>query len=83
MTRFLGGSATTGTMDEGQSDVEMLELAKQRLDQCTFIGIMEKYPQSMFILVKSFPKQLGHIDTYRESPHPKNALRQTVTEQQV
>ena len=37
----------------------------------------------MLMLVKTFPGQLGHLHSYRESPHPKSGLKQPITEQQM
>ena len=37
----------------------------------------------MLMLVKTFPKQLGYLTSYRESPHPKSGLQQAISEQQM
>jgi hypothetical protein len=81
LTRFLGSSETTGEPlpeeSRGNSDelekanANMLRVARSRLWSCAFIGIMERYEDSMLVLKHSFPQGLKAMNSYTTNPHPK------------
>ena len=50
--RFMAGLATTGAQphESSVSDAQLLEAAKANLRTCTFIGLMERYEESMTVL---------------------------------
>lgn len=81
LTRFLGSPKTTGESlpEEAHRDVgalekanaKMLQVAKSRLWNCAFIGIMERYEDSMLMLKHTFPQGLKRMKSYATNPHPK------------
>jgi len=81
LTRFLGSSETTGKSlpEELYGDLDalekananMLRVAKSRLWSCAFIGIMERYEDSMLVLKHTFPQGLKRMISYATNPHPK------------
>ena len=59
-----------------------LELAKRRLGECAFFGLMERYADSMLLLKHTFPVALTQFESYggcARSPSPPPDLRWTTT----
>ena len=53
-TRLLAGLYTTGVNDEEVDDEVLLTAALKNLEQFVFIGIMERYTDSMLLLKRTF-----------------------------
>lgn len=56
-TRMLAGLYTTGA-DEDVDDEVLLALALKNLESCAFVGLMERYTDSMLLLRRTFDKNL-------------------------
>ena len=77
MARFLGSDAPTGKFDSSETATdsrrvdssELLSRALERLTSCAFIGLMERYTDSMLMLKWTFPEELEKFTTYQTSPH--------------
>jgi hypothetical protein len=54
------------------SEAQMLERAKAHLYTYSFIGLMEKYEDSMLMLKHTFPTGLARMKSYNTSPHAKS-----------
>lgn len=68
-TRFLAGSATTGSPRQGED----LDAALRNLKRCTFVGILDRFSDSMLLLKETFPTHLARFTSYSLSLHPKLA----------
>ncbi|KAJ8601447.1 hypothetical protein CTAYLR_005947 [Chrysophaeum taylorii] len=71
-TRFLAGLAPTGSRDdERRGDATLLAAALDNLRRCDFVGLLDRYADSMLLLRETFPAQLGRFTAYSLSLHPK------------
>lgn len=71
-TRFLAGLATTGSRDDEKfGDDHMFDAALRNLRKCDFVGVLDRYADSMLLLKETFPTQLAHFTSYALSLHPK------------
>ena len=50
----------------------MFTSAMANLRGCAFIGLMERYEESMLVLRHTFPRGLGRMQSYATSPHAKS-----------
>lgn len=88
MVRFLAGLGTTGEPfagehlagepaaeagGEGAGWAPMLAAARENLRRCAFIGVMERYDESMEVLKQTFPVGLRSMQGYTRSDHAKGA----------
>jgi len=86
--RFLAGFATTGEIpDEEEKQTSssrsaLLVAALANLKRCTFVGIMERFEDSMLLLKHTFPSELRQFDSYTTSPHPYTVEQQKLSEKQ-
>mmetsp|Transcript_49843 Transcript_49843/g.63850 ORF Transcript_49843/g.63850 Transcript_49843/m.63850 type:complete len:185 (-) Transcript_49843:165-719(-) len=96
MTRFLSGVATTGellpqevatpppgTESLKQAEANMLKRAKKHLYTCAFLGLMERYEDSMLVLKHTFPSALAKMNSYSTSPHPKTKYVSKISEKEM
>jgi len=49
----------------------MLGVARARLTGCAFVGLMERYEDSMLVLKRTFPSSLKGMTSFASSPHAK------------
>ena len=74
-TRFLAGLATTGELADGEGtrdgDARLLEAALDNLHDCAFLGVLDRFQDSMLLLKMTFPKQLRKFQSYKNEQHPK------------
>jgi len=82
MTRFMAGMSTTGTLHREES-TRMFVAAKENLERCALIGLMERYEESMLVLRRTFPAGLGRMGQYTNSPHPKTGFQVEITSEEV
>lgn len=61
-TKMLAGVYTTG-VNVKYDDDELLQKALANLEKMSFIGIMERYEDSMLMLKRTFP---DHLHTLKE-----------------
>ena len=62
----MGGATSDGEAAAG----DLLEAALSTLRQCVFVGLMERFEDSMLLLKLTFPVELRKFTSYTTSPHP-------------
>lgn len=60
-TRMLAGLFTTGSAEPWQDEDEMLRQAMANLERMAFVGVTERYEDSMLLLKYTFPEQLKQL----------------------
>ena len=75
-----GGRGYNGTLNASHPNPgiprrrSMLSLALETLVQrCAFVGLMERFEDSMLLLKLTFPHDLGAFRAYQTSPHPSSS----------
>lgn len=63
-TRMLAGLHTTGVIDPTISDDNLLERAVVNLERMAFVGITERFEDSMLLLKQTFPGPLARFNKY-------------------
>jgi hypothetical protein len=61
-TRMLAGLHTTGVIDLSISDDALLEHALANLERMAFVGLTERFEDSMLLFKRTFPKYLESFD---------------------
>ena len=69
---MLSGFGTTGAPLSATPE-EQLKAAKDNLNTFVFIGLMERYEDSMLVLKQTFDQGLGQLRSYSISPHAKSS----------
>ena len=71
-TRFLAGLRPTGILlEEEDSNGDLLDAALRNLQACDFVGVLDKFPESMVLLRETFPGHLQRFSSFSLSLHPK------------
>lgn len=79
-TRFLAGLAPTGSRDTDRFDDDaLLAAALKNLGHCTFVGILERFADSMLLLRETFPVELARFKSYSLALHPTRKRRKADT----
>ena len=77
--RFLAGLATTGELAEGEGtligDARLYDAASQNLRACVFVGVLDRFEESMLLLKETFPGPLRNFRSFADAPHPKLGRR--------
>jgi len=84
--KMLSGLFTTGAnIDEVNkfSDDYILMKAKENLEAMKFIGLTERYTDSMLLLKYTFPDHLKTFNTYTYSKHPHDGKSGSVEEETI
>eukprot|EP00615_Pteridomonas_danica_P008839 CAMPEP_0114367564 /NCGR_PEP_ID=MMETSP0101-20121206/30155_1 /TAXON_ID=38822 ORGANISM="Pteridomonas danica, Strain PT" /NCGR_SAMPLE_ID=MMETSP0101 /ASSEMBLY_ACC=CAM_ASM_000211 /LENGTH=196 /DNA_ID=CAMNT_0001517257 /DNA_START=376 /DNA_END=966 /DNA_ORIENTATION=+ len=72
-----------GTESLKQAEANMLKRAKKHLYTCAFLGLMERYEDSMLVLKHTFPSALAKMNSYSTSPHPKTKYVSKISEKEM
>ena len=77
--RFLAGLATTGELAEGEGtligDARLYDAAARNLRACVFVGVLDRFEESMLLLKETFPGPLRNFRSFADAPHPKLGRR--------
>ena len=77
--RFLAGLATTGELADGEGtaagDARLYDAASQNLRACVFVGVLDRFEESMLLLKETFPGPLRNFRSFADAPHPKLGRR--------
>ncbi len=75
-TRMLAGLFTTGVLNASVSDDMLLEHALANLERMPFIGITERFADSMLLLKQTLPTSLKQFTEYTIKSHHHDGLSQ-------
>ena len=77
--RFLAGLATTGELADGEGtaagDARLYDAAARNLRACVFVGVLDRFEESMLLLKETFPGPLRNFRSFADAPHPKLGRR--------